>query len=52
MATVLHRLERWADQAPDVAAQRYKKDGKWHAIRVEVRDGRYNVRARRGYVAS
>jgi VWFA-related protein len=29
-----------------------KKDGRWHTIRVEVRDGRYNVRARRGYVAS
>lgn len=29
-----------------------KKDGRWHTIRVEVREGRYNVRARRGYVAS
>ena len=29
-----------------------KKDGRWHTIRVEVRDGRYTVRARRGYVAS
>jgi Ca-activated chloride channel homolog len=29
-----------------------KKDGRWHTIRVEVRDGRYSVRARRGYVAS
>lgn len=28
------------------------KDGKWHAIRVEVRDGRYHVRARRGFVAT
>src|SRR5688572_25796250 len=28
------------------------KDGRWHAIRVEVRDRRMNVRARRGYVAS
>jgi VWFA-related protein len=27
------------------------KDGRWHAIRVEVRDGGYHVRARRGYVA-
>ena len=26
--------------------------GRWHAIRVEVRDRRLNVRARRGYVAS
>ncbi|PYR88752.1 MAG: hypothetical protein DMF84_27135 [Acidobacteria bacterium] len=29
-----------------------KKDGRWHAIRVEVRDGHYRIRARRGYVAS
>ena len=29
-----------------------KKDGRWHAIRVEVSDRRLNVRARRGYVAS
>lgn len=28
------------------------KDGKWHAIRVEVREGRYHVRARRGFVAT
>jgi len=28
-----------------------KRDGQWHAIRVDVRDGRYLVRARRGYVA-
>ena len=26
------------------------KDGQWHTIRVDVRDGRYHVRARRGYV--
>jgi Ca-activated chloride channel family protein len=29
-----------------------KKDGRWHAIRVEVRDRRLAVRARRGYIAS
>jgi VWFA-related protein len=29
-----------------------KKDGRWHDIRVEVRDKRYQVRARRGYMAS
>jgi VWFA-related protein len=29
-----------------------RKDGRWHSIRVETRDGRYRVRARRGYVAS
>ncbi len=27
-------------------------DGRWHAIRVEVRDPAYRVRARRGYTAS
>jgi Ca-activated chloride channel family protein len=29
-----------------------KKDGRWHSIRVEVRTGRYRIRARRGYFAS
>jgi Ca-activated chloride channel homolog len=29
-----------------------EKDGRWHAIRVDVRDRRLNVRARRGYVSS
>jgi VWFA-related protein len=29
-----------------------KKDGRWHDIRVEVRDRRYMVRARRGYMAT
>jgi Ca-activated chloride channel family protein len=29
-----------------------KKDGRWHAIRVELRNRSYRVRARRGYVAS
>ncbi|MGH9370939.1 MAG: VWA domain-containing protein [Vicinamibacterales bacterium] len=29
-----------------------QKDGKWHAIRVEVTNGSYVVRARRGYVAT
>jgi hypothetical protein len=29
-----------------------EKDGRWHAIRVDVRHGGYLVRARRGYVAS
>ena len=28
------------------------RDGKWHSIRVEVRNRTYRVRARRGYVAS
>jgi VWFA-related protein len=29
-----------------------EKDGRWHTIRVEVRQGSYHVRARRGYVAA
>jgi Ca-activated chloride channel family protein len=29
-----------------------KHDGRWHAIRVTVRDGDLTVRARRGYIAS
>jgi len=29
-----------------------EKDGRWHTIRVEVRDTSYHVRARRGYVAT
>ena len=29
-----------------------QKDGRWHAIRVEVKDRRLAVRARRGYIAS
>ena len=29
-----------------------KKDGRWHAIRVEVRNGNYLVRARKGFVAT
>ena len=29
-----------------------KKDGRWHAIRVEVRNRNFRIRARRGYVAS
>jgi len=29
-----------------------KKDGRWHTIKVEVKDRRMQVRARKGYVAS
>ena len=29
-----------------------KKDGRWHSIRVELRNRSYRVRARRGYVAT
>ncbi len=28
------------------------KDGKWHAIRVELRNASYHVRARRGFIAT
>lgn len=28
------------------------KDGRWHAIRVELKNGSYRVRARKGYVAN
>ena len=28
------------------------KDGRWHAIRVEVRNANYHVRARKGFVAT
>jgi len=29
-----------------------KRDGRWHAIRVDVDNRRLTVRARKGYVAS
>ncbi len=29
-----------------------KRDGRWHSIRVEVRNQSYKIRARRGYMAS
>ncbi len=29
-----------------------KKDGRWHSIRVDVKNQAYRVRARRGYIAS
>jgi Ca-activated chloride channel family protein len=29
-----------------------QKDGRWHAIRVEVKNGNYHVRARKGFVAT
>ena len=34
------------------AAGTGKKDGRWHSIRVDVKNPSYRVRARRGYVAS
>src|SRR5205814_6288526 len=33
-------------------ASAVKKDGRWHAIRVEIKNHNYRVRARRGYIAS
>jgi Ca-activated chloride channel family protein len=33
-------------------ASSLKKDGRWHSIRVEVRNRAYRVRARQGYIAS
>lgn len=33
-------------------ASTLEKDGRWHSIRVEVRDRSHRVRARRGYIAS
>ncbi|MEQ1574712.1 MAG: VWA domain-containing protein [Vicinamibacterales bacterium] len=52
-------LSRATAQIADELSQQYymgyvttgKQDGRWHAIRVDVRDRRLNVRARRGYVA-
>jgi len=39
MATVLHRLARWADSDPQSSAQRFKKDGVWKSISArEYRD--------------
>jgi VWFA-related protein len=53
-------LEPATDSIADELSKQYylgypasgTRDGRWHAIRVELRDGRYLVRARRGYVAS
>ena len=39
MPTVLHRLHAWASAAPHDTAQRFRKDGHWHAITAgEFRD--------------
>ena len=29
-----------------------KRDGRWHSIRVELKNSAYRVRARRGYIAN
>lgn len=42
MPTVLHRLERWAQEVPAAEAQRFKKGGTWKAISSrELRDRVY-----------
>src|SRR5690606_37796856 len=39
MPTILHRLSRWADEAPGAHAQMSKKNGKWQAVTArEYRD--------------
>ena len=48
-ARVADELSRQYNLAYPAAAQ---KDGRWHTIRVETRNRTYQVRARRGYVAS
>jgi Ca-activated chloride channel homolog len=48
-ARVADELSRQYNLAYPAAAV---KDGRWHTIRVEVRNRAYQVRARRGYVAS
>jgi Ca-activated chloride channel family protein len=53
-------LERAVAAIADELSQQYSlgfssnraRDGKWHAIRVDVRDRRLKVRARSGYTAS
>jgi Ca-activated chloride channel homolog len=53
-------LERATTAIADELSKQYylgypsavKKDGRWHSIRVEVRNQHYRIRARRGYVAS
>lgn len=53
-------LDAAAERLADELSRQYslgyastgKKDGQWHTIKVEVKDRRLNVRARRGYVAS
>ena len=51
-------IRRRASVADELSRQYYlgysshgRKDGQWHTIRVELRDGRHLVRARKGYVA-
>ena len=39
-------------QYPLGYASTLPKDGRWHSIRVDVRDHSYHVRSRRGYSAN
>ena len=56
----LRDLDAATTRIADELSERYslgyvapgEHDGRWHAIRVEVRDGNLTVRARRGYLAS
>ncbi|OFZ18334.1 MAG: hypothetical protein A2X94_12325 [Bdellovibrionales bacterium GWB1_55_8] len=44
MPTVLHRLGRWAEELPNMPAQRYKKGGEWKPISAaEFRDRVYHL---------
>ena len=54
----LSRLDRFFEEILDDLSNQYlvsfsypddERDGQWHAIRVEVGDGKYHVRAREGY---
>lgn len=48
-ASIADELSRQYSLAYTPAAP---KDGRWHTIRVEVRNSNYRVRARRGYIAT
>jgi VWFA-related protein len=54
----LSRLDRFFEEILEDLSNQYlvsfsypddERDGQWHAIRVEVGDGKYQVRAREGY---
>jgi Ca-activated chloride channel family protein len=48
-ASIADELSRQYFLAYPAAA---RKDGRWHTIRVEVKRGRYKIRARQGYMAT
>jgi long-chain acyl-CoA synthetase len=44
MATLLHRLERWARTEPEAPAQRFKENGSWRTLTArEYRDRVYHL---------